>query len=305
MARIVCSRSASAMNVAGVGRRGGWRNIASAVIRAPGFITSKPSNCARCTSVSAAVRRTNTSRSARRRVSQANRSIVDSAGARTFRSRISSTRAPTRTGPDVGAEGDRQQPPGQLAVDRGGKRTEAEVTLEFELMLTAGGVPAMQIGSERRRIDTQLTGERGHDLRVSLLTDAQHPTGQPGIAELDGEAELSRVASVAANQLEVGVGQGVEARQSAVVEWRGEVGELDALGWSEQLAGGHEWPRYGVRGRAGPQPASRTRRRKRRICCGNTILELPLPSKMTNSSTTAPARICCDDVRGRPLRSRR
>jgi hypothetical protein len=44
---------------------------------------------------------------------------------------------------------------------------------------------------------------------------------------------------VAANQLEVGVGQRVEARQSAVVEWRGEVGELGALGWSEQLAGGH------------------------------------------------------------------
>src|SRR5437870_12483996 len=106
-------------------------------------------------------------------------------------------------------------------------------------MLTAGGVTAMQIGSERRRIDTQLTGERGHDLRVCLLADAEHPIGKPGITELDGEAELSRVASVAANQLEVGVGQGVEARQGAVVERRGEVGELGALGWSEQLAGRH------------------------------------------------------------------
>src|SRR5438093_13772911 len=100
-------------------------------------------------------------------------------------------------------------------------------------MLAAGGVTAMQIGSECRRIDTQLTGERGHDLRVSILAHAQHSTWQPGIAELDGEAKLSRVASVATNQLEVGVGQGVEARQSAVVEWRGEVGELGALGWSE------------------------------------------------------------------------
>src|SRR5437879_11693743 len=157
-------------------------------------------------------------------------------------------------------------------------------------MLTAGGVTAMQIGSERCRIDTQLTGERGHDLRVRLLTDAQDPTGQPGIAELDGEAELSRVASVAANQLEVGVGQGVEARQSAVVEWRGEVGELDALGWSEQLAGGHEWPRYGVRGRAGPQPASRTRRRKLRICCDNAMLGVSSPTTMRTLRTPRPAR---------------
>ena len=106
-------------------------------------------------------------------------------------------------------------------------------------MLTAGGVTAMQIGSERCRIDTQLTGERGHDLWVSLLTDAQHPTGQPGIAELDGEAELSRVAAVAANQLEVGVGQSVETRQGAVVERSGEVSEQGALGRSEQLAGRH------------------------------------------------------------------
>jgi hypothetical protein len=60
-----------------------------------------------------------------------------------------------------------------------------------------------------------------------------------GITELDGEAELSRGASMtAADQLELGVGQGVEARQGAVVEWSGEVGELGAQGRSEQLAGG-------------------------------------------------------------------
>jgi hypothetical protein len=34
MARMVCSRSANPVNVAGVGLRGGWRNIASVVIRA-------------------------------------------------------------------------------------------------------------------------------------------------------------------------------------------------------------------------------------------------------------------------------
>ena len=77
---------------------------------------------------------------------------------------------------------------------------------------------------------------------VGLLADAQHPTGKPGIAELDREAELSRGASVTpADQLEVVVGQGVEARQGAIVEWRGEVGELDALRRSEQLAGWHGW----------------------------------------------------------------
>ena len=72
-------------------------------------------------------------------------------------------------------------------------------------MLAASGVTAMQVGGKCRRVDTQLAGKSGDDLRVSVLADAQHPTGQPGIAELDGEAELSRGASVTpADQLEVG-----------------------------------------------------------------------------------------------------
>ena len=98
-------------------------------------------------------------------------------------------------------------------------------------MLTAGGVTAMHVGSEHRSVDTQLTGERGHDLWVGLLADAQHPTGKPGITELDGEAELGRGAPMTAtDQLELGVGQSVEARQGAVVERSGEAGELGALG---------------------------------------------------------------------------
>src|SRR5260221_791967 len=51
----------------------------------------------------------------------------------------------------------------------------------------------MHVGGEHRSVDTQLTGERGHDLWVGLLADAQHPTGKPGITELDGEAEVVRL----------------------------------------------------------------------------------------------------------------
>src|SRR5207237_1842541 len=85
-----------------------------------------------------------------------------------------------------------------------------------------------------------VTAARHQDLWVGLLADAQHPTGKPGITELDGEAELGRAAPMTAtDQLQLGVGQSEETRQGAVVERRGEVSELGALGRSEQLAGRH------------------------------------------------------------------
>jgi hypothetical protein len=88
-------------------------------------------------------------------------------------------------------------------------------------MLTAGGVTAMHVGGEHRSVDTQLTGERGHDLWVGLLADARHPTGKPGITELDGEAELGRAAPMTAtDQLEHEAAQNLASEMDLTLqEW--------------------------------------------------------------------------------------
>src|SRR5258707_9697229 len=73
---------------------------------------------------------------------------------------------------------------------------------------------ALTVGAETAKLGGGVRTRRMNPSPPGLHRTGQHPTGQPGIAELEGEAELSRVASVAANQLEVGVGQGVLALAS-------------------------------------------------------------------------------------------
>src|SRR5713226_7982889 len=106
-------------------------------------------------------------------------------------------------------------------------------------MLPPGGVAAMPIIAEYDRIDTQLTSENGQDLGISVLAHVEHATWKARVAELHGEAQLSRGTTVTADQLQVLVRQRVEARQRMVVQGGRQLGELGALGRSEQLAGRH------------------------------------------------------------------
>jgi predicted negative regulator of RcsB-dependent stress response len=65
-------------------------------------------------------------------------------------------------------------------------------------VLPTCGVAAVQMVAERGRGDAQLTGEHGQDLGVSVLAHVQDATWEVSIRELDGEAQLSRGASVPA-----------------------------------------------------------------------------------------------------------
>jgi hypothetical protein len=73
--------------------------------------------------------------------------------------------------------------------------------LQLEHMLAARRVATVQILAECDWVDAQLTGERDHDLWVSLLADAQHPTGKPGIAELYGKTELGGGARISSSSV--------------------------------------------------------------------------------------------------------
>ena len=169
----------------------------------------------------------------------------------------------------------------------------------------ARGLTAAQVGCERRGVDTQLAGECGDNLRVGRLTHAEHTAGEPRIAELDSQAQLGRGASVAADQLQIVVRQGVAARQGAVIQGGREFGELGALCWSEEFARGHGEARYGI-GRGAPlRPASRAHRGKRPICCDNAILDTAGQTTMAKLRSSRPARIFCDDLARRDRRSSR
>ena len=153
--------------------------------------------------------------------------------------------------------------------------------------------------------DTELAGECGHNLRVGHLTHPQDAAGEPGIAKLDGQAQLSRGVSVTADQLQVVLRQGVAARQGAVIQGGREFGELGALCWSEEFARGHGKARYGI-GRGAPlRPASRAHRGKRPICCDNAILDTAGQTTMAKLRSSRPARIFCDDLARRDRRSSR
>ena len=145
-----------------------------------------------------------------------------------------------------------------------------------------------------------MAGECGDNLRVGRLTHAEHTAGEPRIAELDSQAQLGRGASVAADQLQIVVRQGVAARQGAVIQGGREFGELGALCGSEEFASGHGEARYGIGACQQPGPASRAHRRKRPICCGIAILGTAAASTMMGLLSTPPARIWCDDAGRQP-----
>ena len=180
-------RSMSARIVGGDGVPGGCRSQTSGVCRRPGATVRSASSRAWSAGPRPAVRCWKTWRCARRRVSQANRSIRYSAGATIARAHLLNERGHERHAA-IGAQRGGEQPGGHLAIGERVERSESEGPLDLAEVLASRFIAVLCILPHHRRVEIELRGDVGQNRLRDVLVGAERPAGEPQIAEMDGKA---------------------------------------------------------------------------------------------------------------------
>jgi len=182
-------RSMRARIVGGDGVPGGCRSQASGVCRHPGATVRSASSRAWSADPRPAVRRWKTWRCARRRVSQASRSIRYSAGATIARAHLLNERGHERHAA-IGAQRGGEQPGGHLAIGERVERSESEGPLDLAEVLASRFIAVLCILPHHRRVEIELRGDVGQNRRRNVLIGAEWAAGEPQITEMDGKAEF-------------------------------------------------------------------------------------------------------------------